>query len=61
MAKLTPGNKKRIATAGIASAGWHAITMYFTNLPSIPFVNNMVLAAAGVATLWAGWMLWNDF
>jgi hypothetical protein len=58
MAKLWNTNtKKWSVVVAMALAGYHALTMQFGTLPSIPYVNNMVLAVAGAATIYGAWML----
>ncbi len=53
---------KTISIAGMAIAGYHAISMHFPQLYAIPFLDNtMVIAAAGAATLYGAYMLYSKY
>lgn len=62
MAKfLKTGTKRMLVMAGMLVTGLHAITMYYPNIPSIPFLGEgMALAAAGGVTVFGAWLMFDN-
>ena len=58
---MSPKTEKLVIAVGFVIAGYHALTMFFTSLPAIPYINNMVIGLAGAASIYGAYTLYAKY